>query len=187
MNTDQAESKADRFLRWLEPIKRDLEVYCRRMIWDPQDVPDALSNAVFRAVGAFDRCWDATKFRAWMFKILTHEILALNRKHARLARFEFQMEPEDLETLSGPDNSLADTTSLDPDRWEQILDDRLSQALKILTDPERAVLLLRALGNFKYQEIGDELGIPVGSVMGYLARARKKMQCLLRQSHLKNP
>ena len=185
MNADNTESKADRFLRWLEPIKRDLEVYCRRMIWDQQETPDALSNAVFRAVASFDRCWDATKFRAWMFKILTHEILALNHKHARLARFEFQMEPEDLETLAGQDDQLTDITNLDPERWEQNLDDRLSQALKILTDVERAVLLLRAMGDFKYQEIGEDLNIPVGSVMGYLSRARRKMQHVLQQSSLK--
>jgi RNA polymerase sigma-70 factor, ECF subfamily len=185
MNAVNPESKADRFLRWLEPIKRDLEVYCRRMIWDQQEVPDALNNAIFRAVGAFDRCWDSAKFRAWMFKILTHEILALNHKHARIARFEFQMEPEDLETVSGSDDNLTDTTSFDPAHWEQNVDDRLSKALKVLTDAERAVLLLRAIGNFKYGEISEELNIPVGSVMGYLARARKKMQKLLERPNMK--
>jgi RNA polymerase sigma-70 factor, ECF subfamily len=186
MNAVSPESKADQFLRWLEPIKRDLEVYCRRMIWDQQEVPDALNNAVFRAVGAFDRCWDATKFRAWMFKILTHEILTLNHKHARIARFEYQMEPEDLETIAGQDGSGDTAPSPDSATWEQGLDDRLSQALKILTDSERAVLLLRAVGNFKYAEISEELDIPVGSVMGYLARARKKMQQVLQQRSLKN-
>jgi RNA polymerase sigma-70 factor (ECF subfamily) len=187
MNAINPESKADQFLQWLEPIKRDLEVYCRRMLWNPQEVPDALHNALIRAIAAFDRCWDASKFRAWMFKILTHEILTLNRKHARIARFEFQLEPEELETLSANESNPSNESSLEDGHWEQGLDDRLDRALKTLTEPERAVLLLRAIGNFKYVEISEELNLPVGSVMGYLARARGKMQRALQRSRLGKP
>lgn len=186
MTAVNPESKADQFLRWLEPIKRDLEVYCRRMIWNPQEMPDAIHNAVLRAVAAFDRCLGPAHFRAWMFKILTHEILALNRKHARIARFEFQMEPEELESLSGNELGLAEGKSAADSPWELSLDDRLNQALKTLTDPERAVLLLRSIGGFKYDEISQELDIPAGSVMGYLARARKKMQHFLKRANLEN-
>src|SRR5262249_11466798 len=39
---------------------------------------------------------------------------------------------------------------------------------------ERTVLLLRAVGEFSYQEIHQVLSIPLGSVMGYLSRARLK-------------
>ena len=65
--------------------------------------------------------------------------------------------------------------------WQECLEDHLDLALKALTDSERAVLLLRAIGSFKYQEIAEELDLPIGSVMGYLARARKKMQAALRR------
>lgn len=187
MTAVNPKSKAEQFLQWLEPIERDLEVYCRRMIWNPQEVPDAIHNAIMRAVAAFERCYDASHFRAWMFKILTHEILALNRKHARVARFEFQMEPEDLEAVSDSDSGSQASLSRPLGGWELGLDDRLNQALKILNESERAVLLLRAIGGFKYEEISRELEIPIGSVMGYLSRARKKMQSFLNQANLENP
>ena len=51
--------------------------------------------------------------------------------------------------------------------------------LKILTDNERAVLLLRAIGEMRYREIAESLDIPLGSVMGHLARARQKMRTLI--------
>jgi len=86
-------TEADRFLALLEPIERDLERYSRRLIWEPQEAPDALQNAVLRAFAAFDRYHEDASFRAWMFRILTNEVFALNRKHARIARHEFQLEP----------------------------------------------------------------------------------------------
>jgi RNA polymerase sigma-70 factor, ECF subfamily len=172
---------AVQFLDLLRPIEGELEAYCRRLIWDPQEVGDALHNALARAICAFDRYHQGTNFRAWMFKILTHEAFALNRKHRRLAQREFQMEPEELEALAGPaadEGALAGgTESLQA--LQELLDQDLVLALKTLTDEERATLLLRAVGSFKYVEIAEALGMPLGSVVGYLGRARKKLRLAL--------
>src|SRR5512137_301008 len=100
---ETAPANTDRFLALLKPIERDLERYCRRLMWEPQQTADALQNAVMRAFGAFDRYHEDASFRAWMFKIVTHEAFAMNRKHARIARHEFQLEPEELAGLAGTD------------------------------------------------------------------------------------
>src|SRR5438132_13201718 len=97
MREDQ--QQADRFLGLLRPIERELEVYCRRLVWNEHNVRDAIQNAVMNGFKAFDRYHDDTNFRAWMFKILTHEIFALNRKYARVAAHEFHLNPEELELL----------------------------------------------------------------------------------------
>ncbi len=136
-----ADERSARFLDLLRPIQRELEVYCRRMIWLCGDAEDALQNAVSRAFQAFDRYREDTNFRAWMFKILTNEIFALNRKRGRIARFEVEPQPEEVEN-----------------------------------EGERAVLLLRAIASLRYREISASLEIPLGSVMGNLSRARKKMR-----------
>ena len=77
-----------RFLSLLQPIEGSLESYSRRMVFDRRDCEDALQNAVLRALRAFDRYHDDAGFRAWMFKILTNEIFAINRKRGRIAEFE---------------------------------------------------------------------------------------------------
>jgi RNA polymerase sigma-70 factor (ECF subfamily) len=170
-------TKTDLFLTLLKPIERDLEVYCRRLIWNPADAPDALQNAVLRAFSAFDRYHENNSFRAWMFTILTREAFALNRKHARIARFEFQVEPEAMEELSGTIEPAGDLASgLSAEALNEALDQDVVTALKTLTDAERAVLLLRAIAGFRYREIGDSLEMPLGSVMGHLSRARHKMR-----------
>ena len=175
---------ADRFLALLKPIEQDLETYCRRLIWEPQEAPDTLQNAVLRAFAAFDRYRPEASFRAWMFKILTREAFAMNRKHARIARHEFQLDPEELASLSEgePGPTFCAESLMEP------LEPTLVAGLKILTDSERAVLLLRAIGDLRYREISESLEIPLGSVMGNLARARQKMRAFLgraaRRAHI---
>ena len=174
---------ADRFLALLKPIEHELELYCRRLIWEPQEAADALQNAVMRAVAAFNRYRPDASFRAWMFKILTHEAFALNRKHARIARHEFQLEPEELENLSNFERPAQDTPqALSPEALNELLEPTLKAGLRTLTDTERAVLLLRAIADLRYREIADSLSTPLGSVMGNLSRARQKMRAFLARS-----
>ena len=182
-----ATSEADRFLALLKPIERDLETYCWRLMWEPQEAPDALQNAVMRGFAAFDRYRADASFRAWMFKILTREAFALNRKHARIARYEFQLEPEELAALAvAGERDQGDSRPLSPDALNDALDPALAAGLKTLTDTERAVLLLRAIGELRYREVSKTLGIPLGSVMGNLSRARQKMRTLMARAARQN-
>jgi RNA polymerase sigma-70 factor, ECF subfamily len=169
---------AGRFLELLQPLEAELEAYCRRLAWDPQDVPEALHNGLARAIAGFDRYHEGTNFRAWMYTILTRESFALNRKHQRRAAREFQMDPGEIELLAAA--PPADPAGASPEGLLNTcgdqLDDRLVLALKLLAEEERATLLLRALAGLKYREIAEILELPVGSVVGYLGRARQKMR-----------
>jgi RNA polymerase sigma factor (sigma-70 family) len=180
-------SDADRFLALLRPIQRELEIYCRRLVWESQEAPDTMQNAVMRGFAAFERYDPQASFRAWMFKILTREAFAMNRKHAGIARHEFQLEPEELAALSpaaepGPQPDWPALSQA----WDDALEGRLAAGLKMLTEHERAVLLLRSIGELRYREIGESLGIPLGSVMGHLWRARQKMRAFLGRSAPRN-
>ena len=176
MREDQA-AAAERFLGLLRPIERELEVYCRRLVFDSSDVSDAVQNTVLRAFRAFDRYHDDASFRAWLFKILTNEVFAVNRKRGRIAKFEVPVETEELDSFAdaGPGGTSADLMI----SWEVLadaLDQEVVAALEALNESERAVLLLRAVGGLRYREIGESLDIPLGSVMGHLHRARQKMR-----------
>jgi RNA polymerase sigma factor (sigma-70 family) len=167
----------------LRPIERDLEAYCRRMVWQPDDAPDALQNSMLRAFRAFDRYHEDASFRAWMFKILTNEIFTINRKRARTGKFEVPAELDALEALE----QAAEYTDwlLSPEALIETLDQDLVAALRTLNETERAVLLLRGIGEFRYREIAESLDIPLGSVMGNLSRARHKMRDALMRSRRK--
>lgn len=182
-----APSEADRFLALLRPIERDLELYCRRLIWQPQDAPDAIQNAVLRALAAFDRYHADASFRAWLFKILTREVFTLNRRHARIAQHEFQLDPQELAELASADEPAGSGDgTLTPAALAVVLDESLTAALKTLSENERAVLLLRAIGGHRYREIAETLDIPLGSVMGHLSRARQKMRAAIARAEWRN-
>lgn len=184
MDLSKSANDAERFLALLKPIQGELERYCRRLIWEPQEVSDALQNAVTKAFAAFERYRPEASFRAWMLKILTREAFALNRKHARIARHEFQLEPEE---LAGLPAARIEAHQASPGRpLDEILEPELMAGLKTLTDHERAVLLLRGIGELRYHEISESLGIPLGSVMGNLSRARQKMRAFLGRSERRN-
>jgi RNA polymerase sigma-70 factor (ECF subfamily) len=168
-------SAADRFLSLLRPIETDLERYCRRMIWDEREVLDAVQNAVLRAYRAFDRYHDDASFRAWMFKILTNEIFSVNRKRGRIAKFEVPLDSQEIDEIA----ELAPTAPEHFLSWETLadaLDEDIAGAIDTLNQAERAVLLLRAIGDLRYREVSECLDIPLGSVMGHLFRARQKMR-----------
>src|SRR5437667_1828342 len=130
------EEQRDRFLSLLRPIERGLENYSRRMVFDRRDSEDALQNAVLRAFRAFDRYHQDASFRAWMFKILTNEIFAINRKRARTGKFEV---PAQLDALSALEQAAEYTDwLLSPDALIEALDQDLVTALNSLNETERA-------------------------------------------------
>src|SRR5881296_3349084 len=120
----EQQTAVTRFLSLLRPIEGDLENYSRRMVFDRRDFEDALQNAVLRAFAAFDRYHDDASFRAWMFKILTNEIFALNRRYGRIAHFEFHLEPEEMDALLAlkPADDGQDSRAA-PDAAREALDD----------------------------------------------------------------
>jgi RNA polymerase sigma-70 factor (ECF subfamily) len=175
-----AQAKADEFVELLRPLQRPLEVYCRRMLRDRSQVEDVLQSAVAAAFKRFDRYVEGTNFRAWIFRFVTLEIFNRNRKYEPMSAGEIPADlPADesweLVAMSDTFDAMLD----DPDVVLRYFDDVVVEALGRLAPLERATLLLRAIGEFSYREIHELLAIPVGSVIGYLSRARKRLRIAL--------
>jgi RNA polymerase sigma-70 factor (ECF subfamily) len=60
--------------------------------------------------------------------------------------------------------------------YPDLVDDRFKRALDGLHPDQRTVLLLTSLGELSYEECAQALGIPIGTVMSRLFRARKHLQ-----------
>ena len=173
-------AKAEAFIALLRPLQRPLEVYCQRILRNPSQVEDVLQDAVAAAFARFNRYAEGTNFKAWIFRFVTLQVFNRNRKHEPIAFSDF---PADLPAEESEDFVTCEETFAamldDPDVLLEQLDDVLAEALQKLPASERAVLLLRAVGEFSYEEIHDVLSIPLGSVMGYLSRARKRLRLSL--------
>jgi RNA polymerase sigma-70 factor (ECF subfamily) len=64
---------------------------------------------------------------------------------------------------------------------------RLQQALEELPQAFREVLVLRELEGLSYKEIADVVGIPIGTVMSSLSRARRRLRQALVQVPAREP
>jgi len=167
--------KSEVFLALLLPLQRPLEVYCRRLLRNPSDVEDVLQGAIMEAFARFDRYAEGTNFRAWIFRFVTLEAFNRNRKRTPAPFDEFRDDLPAPRQADLPDDAL-EVLMHDPGPMMELFEDEVVIALRGLTPPERAVLLLRSVGGFGYRDMQEILSIPLGSVMGYLSRARMKMR-----------
>lgn len=166
--------RAAQFVAHLEPIQRQLAGYCRRALSPPDEVADTLQSAVANAFRDFDKYAEGTNFRAWMYRYVTLEILNRNRSTQR--HLTETVEPERIS------EALAETFPFDGYRLSRLLEDPeavldhcdslVATCVRELTEQERKIFLLRAMGDFKYREIAEIMDIPMGTVMSLLSRAR---------------
>jgi RNA polymerase sigma-70 factor (ECF subfamily) len=139
-----------------------------------------LQASVARAFAQFDRYVEGTNFKAWMFRFVTLETFNRNRKHEPVTFGDVPTDLPAAESWTLVEREDVLTAMLDdPDVVLEHFDDVVVAALAELAPPERAVLLLRSIGEFSYLEIHELLGIPLGSVMGYLSRARTRLRSSL--------
>ena len=169
--------KCNRFLQQLRPLQGALEAYCRRTVHRSSEAEDVLQDAVMKAFRDFGRYAEGTNFRAWIFKYVNLEIMAGNRTVARYSHEILAFEP------LAAKGSLTALERISPEKLpdapEIVLDEcesELANAIWELSLTEHSVLLLHAIGRFRYREIADILELPIGTVMSHLSRGRQHVR-----------
>ena len=99
--------------------------------------------------------------RSWLYTILTN--LNKNRRRSLARRPQFMPLLD-----NNPDASGTEAESRD-----------IARALSTLVEEQRAVLLLVVLEGLSYREVADIQGVPIGTVMSRLARARAHVKASL--------
>lgn len=180
MSHQRSQDKSESFLRHLEPLRGALETYARRSLRRPGEVEDVLQAAMANAYRDFDLYVEGTNFRSWIFRYVNGELLNANRRGARamatIGASDVNASSEGESWLAPSGDSLVEALRDDPDAVLEHCDEILARAIRDLPDRERSVLLLRALGEFKYRELAEILGIPLGSVMTSLSRGRSRVR-----------
>jgi len=132
-----------------------------------QDAEDLVQEAYLRAFKFFNS-FHGTNARAWLLTIVRNTCyswLAKNRVDELTTSF---------------DEAHHDAESNSPDPQSLLLqhEDKqfLRQALEALPVEFREVIILRELEGLSYKDIADIAGIPPGTVMSRLARARRRLK-----------
>lgn len=187
------DSRRDEFLRCVEAIQPRIIAFCRHMLWNADELEDALQNSLLIAYESFEKFEGGSNFQAWMFQICVNVIHNINRRTARDAERHQDTPVEELDIVAELEREYAyDELVHHPELVMARVGDEMKSALDGLTPPERTVLLLKIIGELTCKEIAVSLGMPLGSVMGYLTRARGKLRDALseyaqRQGILRQP
>ncbi|WP_024507797.1 sigma-70 family RNA polymerase sigma factor [Bradyrhizobium sp. ARR65] len=153
----------DDMLLQVEPLIPALRRYARALTRNRTSADDLVQDCLERAVSRWYQRRDGD-VRAWLFTILHN--LAVNQFRQAATRGKHVPIDEALEDNFG-----------EPAAQEQklVYQDVLNKLAKIPED-QRAVLLLVAVEDLSYAEAAKVLGIPVGTVMSRLSRARERLQ-----------
>ncbi len=139
----------------------------RWLIRSPADAEDVVQEACLRALRFFDgfRGGDS---RAWLLKIVRNTCYSWARKN----------RPTELSDEF--DETVHSTEVLGEDAEAKLIScansGQVRKALKVLPAAFREVLVLREIEELSYKEISDITGVPMGTVMSSLSRARRRLR-----------
>lgn len=156
------------------PYLNDAYTLARYLTRDDHDAEDVVQDAFLRAFMYRDsfRGEGSSSAKAWLLTIVRNTAFSWRRKiRPAQSATEFD-ETVHSDSVAGhhPESSM-----LQQDARETI-----TAALDQLPAEFREVIILREVEGLSYQEISEVAGVPVGTVMSRLSRARNRLQRILR-------
>ncbi len=146
----------------IELIPR-LRRYARALVGDRAASDDLVQDTLERAWAKLHLYRRGTDLRAWLFTVM-HNV-HVNRMRATRPTDPLEDDMPELAQRATQGDAL-------------VVRD-LERAIGALPLAQREVLLLVALEDLSYEETARALGIPIGTVMSRLARAREKLRELM--------
>jgi len=140
-----------------------LRRYARALTGDVNRADDLVQDTLERALAKLDLWQPGSDLRAWLFTLMHN--LFVNQIRIKRPQ-ETVMEDALDEPVSGG-------------QMEALAARDIHAALARLPEEQREVLLLVGLEQFGYAEAAQVLGVPTGTVMSRLSRARERMRQML--------
>lgn len=154
---------------------RDLYAVALRLSRSPQDAEDLVQEAYLKAYSAWDRFRPDSNCRAWLVRIVTN--CFINNYRKKRSHKKFADRPGDEAVDSFYDERTRRRVA-DPEGvlMQPRLGDEVTHALAELCEPYRVVVVLADVEGLKYKDIAERLGVPAGTVMSRLFRARRQLE-----------
>ena len=152
------------------PLLAPLYNFAHWLTGNRDEAEDLVQEAYVKALKGFASFTPGTNFRAWMYRILRNTFLTSRTGLKVMVPLDDEENP--IAELSASD----DPESLLLARVDQ---EQIRRALEQLPVQHREIVLLCDVEEMTYKEIAELMGIPIGTVMSRLSRARKAMRGLL--------
>jgi RNA polymerase sigma-70 factor (ECF subfamily) len=167
-------TRADVFRAYVEPELPVLFRVAMTLTGSSADAEDLVQETVIRAFRAIDR-FDGRHPRAWLLTILRNTNMNMHRRRRPDLVEDWDAVGDARPAFGAGQHVSAEETVLD-----DILNEDLEAAVNSLDDRFRTVLLLIDVDRLTYAEAAETLGVPLGTVMSRLSRARDRVRAHLR-------
>jgi RNA polymerase sigma factor (sigma-70 family) len=146
---------------------------------DAEGVVQEASLRAFRTIGNFSN----GNARVWVLTIVRNTAYTWLRKNRPSAVLAI----EDLEDVEAAQGNPGDPDGNTPERTLIAKADAagLQAAIRALPTPHRETMILRNVQGLSYREIAEVTGVPAGTVMSRLARARRRLIAILAKNGAK--
>jgi RNA polymerase sigma-70 factor (ECF subfamily) len=165
-----ASSETDRFEALIIPHLDAAYTLARYVLRDEHDAQDAVQDAALRAFRYFSTYRDGDP-RAWFLAIVRNCCHTLRRRNPAIP-----LNDSLVEEMS---QSLYEPTETDSLAIEKSQQAAITRAVQNLPVEFREVIVLREVQELSYAEISEVTGVPIGTVMSRLSRARKRLAAVL--------
>jgi RNA polymerase sigma-70 factor (ECF subfamily) len=143
-----------------------LHGYARRLTRDRANTEDLVQDTVLRALEKAHLFQHDTNLRGWLITIMHNE--HVNRaRHLKRTPFAALKDDE----LSSAGCGESQTASVEFREMQH--------AVARLSPEQREPLLLYWIEGYKYEEVAERLGVPLGTVQSRISRARKTLRALI--------
>ena len=160
------------------PHREELLAGALRYTRNRADAEDLVQDTLARALGAWSRFEPGSNCRAWLFRILTNGFISGYRRRRRHNRFAHESGDDAVTAFYGEGFDRAGNP--EDHLLTDGLGDEVESALAELGEDYLKVVLLADLRGARYRDIASELGVPIGTVMSRLFRARRQLEERLR-------
>ena len=160
------------------PHREELLAAALRYTRNLADAEDLVQDTLARALGAWSRFEPGSNCRAWLFRILTNGFISGYRRRRRHNRFTHETGDDAVAAFYG--ESFERVGNPQEQLLTDALGDEVEAALAELGEDYLKVVVLADLRGTRYREIASELGMPIGTVMSRVFRARRQLEERLR-------
>jgi len=175
--SDVQQDKARRFRDAALPHLDDVYTLARYLLHDTADAEDAVQECYLRALRYFDT-FRGSAIKPWLFAILRNVCRGeFARRSAALHHIDHSVDAEaDEEEDAVKPLWQEPEASPEAEMLHQRDAETIRRLVAELPQPFRETIVLREINDLSYREIADVVGIPVGTVMSRLARARSLLR-----------
>ena len=145
----------------------------RRMCRNPEDAAEAAQEAFLAAWQGLEGFREESSFSTWLYRLASNACVDLLRREGR-RQAAVSLDDEEL-NLDVP--SPMPSPQEEAERRE--LGEQIEAGLRALPPEYREVLVLRELHQLRYEEIGEALGLDLGTVKSRISRGRKRLRSFL--------